>query len=86
MRNNVIYMVILTIPFIVIGVETKKIRALFRNIFIITTVVWIVCVVYPVFDIMPASKSEALSLIFQQTARVVKEHGDELSKEQKETG
>ena len=85
MRNNVIYMVILTIPFIVIGVETKKIRALFRNIFIITTVVWIVCVVYPVFDIMPASKSEALSLIFQQTARVVKEHGDELSKEQKET-
>lgn len=47
-------------------------------------VLWLVQVVYPVMGVVPASKAEAFSILFQQTARTVKEHKEELSDEQKE--
>lgn len=84
MRNNVIYMVIVSIPFVILGVRKQKIRVFASNMLIICLVLWLVQVVYPVMGVVPASKAEAFSILFQQTARTVKEHKEELSDEQKE--
>lgn len=44
----------------------------------------IVGVVFPLCKIAPGSKREALSIPFQQTARLIKEHGEEIPEEDKE--
>lgn len=48
-------------------------------------VIWVVLpqVVFPALDVAPGGRQEALGPLFQQTARYVCEHGDEMDKDQR---
>ena len=75
-----IYMVIVSVPFIILGIRKSKTRVFISNMLIICSVLSLVLVVYPVMGVVPASKAEAFSILFQQTARTVKEHREGILK------
>ena len=81
LRNNGIYIVILTIPFILIVQKKywKKILLMFASILIINFV--INNVIFPFLNIKKGSIAEMLSIPLQQIARVEKYHREELDKE-----
>lgn len=83
-RNNGFYVVILTLPIILIAYRKyyKKIIAVFA---------FILCVyaiwkgpVFKALNVKEGSSGEALSVPLQQFARIVKEHSEELTDEEKE--
>ena len=83
-RNNGIYTVMLSMPFLLISLKDK------RKPIIIVIVCLLACyigygkVLLPSLKISNTSVREMLSIPFQQTARVVKYRGDELPEEEKE--
>lgn len=80
-RHNGIYVIFLSFPFLFFIDKLNRKRLI--SIFIIL-VGFYGCynkVILPAFKITPGSPREMLSIPFQQTARYVKYHGDELSKE-----
>ncbi len=83
LRNNVIYIIIISIPFIVFSVcKGKKLYILKALIVMIVCTMWVNNLVLPHLNIRGASSKEAFSLMFQQTARVVKYDKDKLSEEE----
>lgn len=83
-RNNGIYVVILTLPIVLIAY-----RKYFKKIIAITLFVLCFYIIWkgPVFGILKVkegSSREALSIPLQQFARIVKEHSNELTDEEKE--
>ncbi|WP_455950174.1 DUF6020 family protein [Eubacterium sp.] len=81
LRNNGLYVVAITAVVFLIAYRKyfKKIAIAFILpilLFEITTLV-----IYPALKISPGSSAEAYSIPFQQAARVLKEHGDEIPQE-----
>lgn len=80
-RNNGLYVLLLSFPFVILAVR-KKWKP-FLLVFLITLGLS-TCyskVLLPAFKITPGSIREVLSIPFQQTARYVKYYSDELSEE-----
>ena len=83
-RNNGLHMIILSFPFVILSV--KKYWKQFLSVFAVT----IICsfgyskILLPYFHITPGSVREMLSVPFQQTARFVKYHEDDVEKEERE--
>lgn len=80
-RNNGMYVVVLTMPFIVIVLRKywKKVIPLFVSIILIYAV--IKTSVFALLDVKNGSVAEMLSIPLQQIARVVKYHEEELDEE-----
>lgn len=79
LRNNGSYILIPTDIFLLIHYKKywkKAITPMMLPVFIFIVV--ISNIIYPAFKIAPGSKREMFSVPFQQTARLVKEHGDEI--------
>ena len=83
-RNNGLYVVVLSLPFLIF--TNKKSRGRLAIVFILFLVITQTYskVLIPALGISEGSIREVLSLPFQQTARYVKEHGDEIEEEEKE--
>ena len=85
MRNNGIYLVILSFPFLAIIDKVNR-----KNILLITIIVVVIfkaftSLLLPALKISPSSVREMLSIPFQQTARYVKEYPDEVTDEERES-
>ena len=82
-RNNGIYVVVLSLPFIMI--YSKELRKKILVVFLITVSFYGVFdkVILPYYKITPGSIRETLSIPFQQTARYVSLYGDELKESEK---
>ena len=81
-RNNGVHVLLLSLPFLLIVVKDK-----WKQIVLIMVCVFgfygvFDKVILPYFKITPGSIREVLSVPFQQTARYVKYHSDELSDEE----
>lgn len=78
-RNNGLYIILLSFPFVIlVNKDTRKRLA----VIFVLVLAFNFCyskVLLPYFKITPGSIREALSIPFQQTARYVKYHEDELS-------
>lgn len=85
LRNNGLYVLALTtiILLIVFRERWKKIIIPLLAPLLLYQFV-IAGFLFPLFKIAPGSRREALSIPFQQTARLIKEHGDEIPQEDKE--
>lgn len=83
-RNNGIYVLVLSLPFLFFYTKKnkKQIGAIF--VFLCLTYFGYTKILFPYFKITDGSIREALSIPFQQTARYVKEHEDEVTKEERE--
>ena len=82
-RNNGIHVFILTFPFLIL--INKKNRKSFLIIFLVVVSLFVTYskVILPYFKITPSSVRETLSIPFQQTARYVKEHENEVTNDEK---
>ena len=81
-RNNGLYIILLSFPFLILSIKKdwKRLSVVF-----IITIALSTCyskVILPAFKITPGSIREVLSIPFQQTARYVKYHSDELTDEE----
>ncbi len=83
-RNNGIYTIILSLPFLLIFKKEIRIPIVIILIFNISMYVGYNKVLLPSFEIANTSIREVLSVPFQQTARYAKYYGDEISLEDKE--
>lgn len=84
-RNNGIYLVLLSAPLLLFTLKTKKSRrVLFCTLagFLVTFVGYSQLLL-PSLGIAKGSVAEVLSIPFQQTARYVREHGEEITPEEK---
>ncbi len=79
-RNNGIYIVALTIPFLFL--KNKKFGSLLIGIIVIIFYLGFNNVILPSLKVSPTSVREALSVSFQQTARDVIYNGDDYSDEE----
>lgn len=82
-RNNGIYVIILSLPFIAIIDKLNRKAILITSLVIIVIYKLIQSVLFPILQITPSGIRESLSIPFQQTARYVKEHGDEITEEER---
>ncbi len=82
-RNNGFHIVILSFPFLLLLGRKNIFKYLTIILIIITFYISFNNIILPYFKITPGSIRETLSIPFQQTARYVKEHGDEVSKSEK---
>ena len=81
LRNNGLYIVAISAVIFIIAYR-KHLKQLVLPLFAPIVIFMLVTyVVYPALKISPGSPAEAYSIPFQQIARLVKEHGDELSQE-----
>ena len=81
-RNNGIHVIILSFPFLFFVVKNKWKELLLVFFIIIGFNSTFNNVILPYFKITPGSIREVLSVPFQQTARYVKYHADELNEEE----
>lgn len=82
-RNNGLHMILLSFPFVIIAM--KKYRRPLLCVFLVT-LVGSICyskVLLPYFHITPGSIREMLSVPFQQTARFVKYHEEDVTEKEK---
>lgn len=82
-RNNGIYMIILSFPLLLIVLKKHRIKILLILLVPIIIFKAYTGIILPHFKITEGSIREMLSIPFQQTARMVKEYGDEISEEDK---
>lgn len=82
-RNNGIFTIILSLPFIAIIDKTNRKAIIICTIVIICIYQMIMSILFPLLKIPQTGIRESLSVPFQQTARYVKEHGDEVTEEEK---
>ncbi len=80
-RNNGIHVLILSLPFTLIIARKKCIQLLTVMIFVFGFYGVFDKIILPYYKITPGSIREVLSVPFQQTARYVKYHADELTEE-----
>lgn len=81
-RNNGIYVVLLSFPFLIFSGRKNKARILLIVMVVFSVFSCYSKILLPHFKISPGSIREALSIPFQQTARYVKYHSEELSDEE----
>ena len=86
LRNNGIHVILLSLPLLLLTKKElgykAKVLAMAGGV-IVFNVVWNVAVL-PYFKVTPGSVREKLSIPFQQTARYAKEHGEEVTGEERE--
>lgn len=82
-RNNGIYVIIMSLPFVAIVNKENRKSIIFSTIIIIMVYKIITSILFPALKITDTGIREALSIPFQQTARYVKEHGNEVTEEEK---
>ncbi len=80
-RNNGIHVIILSFPFLLFVVKKKWKELLLVFFVVISFNSFFNNILLPYFKITPGSIREMLSVPFQQTARYVKYHSEDLSKE-----
>lgn len=82
-RNNGIYVLILSLPFVAV-VGTRRRRKEIGCLILALLLFWGAYqkLLLPGLDISPGSSREMFSIPFQQTARYVKEHGNEVTGEE----
>lgn len=83
-RNNGLYMIILSFPFLIFAVKEKWKPLLLVFLVTIGLSSMYTKVLLPSLKITPGSIREVLSIPFQQTARYVKYHDEDLSKAEKD--
>ncbi len=83
-RNNGLYMVILSFPFLIFLIKEKWKPLLLVFLVTLGLSACYSKVLLPYFKITPGSIREVLSIPFQQTARYVKYHEEDLSSSEKE--
>ena len=85
-RNNGIYVVILTAPFIFVFARKyyKQLIVVFVSVLLIYSALW-KGLIFNILKVQEGSIVEALSIPLQQIARVVNEHSDELTEEEMDT-
>ena len=83
-RNNGIYVIILTAPFIFLFAKKyyKQLIIVFVGVLLIYSVLW-KGLVFNILNVQEGSIVEALSVPLQQVARVVRDKSDELTDEEK---
>ena len=82
-RNNGIHVFILTFPFLILINKNNRKRFLIIFLVVVSLFVTYSKVLLPYFKITPSSVRETLSIPFQQTARYVKEHENEVTNNEK---
>ena len=82
-RNNGIYVIVLSFPFLLWQYRRQVLSLLLVFIATVGSYMMYQNVILPSFHIAAGSKREALSVPFQQTARYVREHGDEVTTEER---
>ncbi len=85
-RNNGLHVVVLTIPFVLVFLKNNKNRVKIATatcLYLVFTI-WFNNIFIPSRGISGTSIREALSIPFQQTARYVKNHEDEITDEERE--
>ena len=83
-RNNGIYAIVLSLPFVAIIDKLNRKQILISSITVLIIYQLIISVILPLFKIPNSGIREMLSVPFQQTARYVKEHGEEVTEEEKQ--
>ena len=83
-RNNGIYHVLLSLPFVLIFLKTVRKKILLVLVSSITIYLLFSTVGLSILHVTPGNKREMFSIPFQQTARYVKYYGDDLNDEEKE--
>lgn len=83
-RNNGIYAVILSLPFLAIIDKLNRKQILISSATILIIYQLIMAVILPAFKIPNSGIREMLSVPFQQTARYVKEHEKDVTTEEKQ--
>ncbi len=84
LRNNGLYVIALSAIILIIAYR-KQWKQLLLPLFVpILFFMMVTNIVYPALKISPGSSAEAYSIPFQQIARLVKEHGNELPEEDKQ--
>lgn len=83
-RNNGVYIILLTLPFIILG--KRKYWKRWLGIFLTPILVYFIITgpIYQQLNIAKSSPKEMLSIPLQQMARIIKYKSDELSQEEKE--
>lgn len=84
-RNNGLYLILLSLPFLLfIYSENNRKKIMTMIIFPVILYLTAVNLIFPALKIIPGNKREMLSIPFQQTARYVKYHEEELTDKEKE--
>lgn len=84
-RNDARYLLILFFLFVIIFYRKKYLKFALSGIAAVAIITVVLSsVVFPHFDITPGTKAEMFSIPFQQTARYVRDYGDEVTAEEKE--
>ena len=84
LRNNGIYTILLSLPFVALLNKVNKKRILFATLIVFVLYESFLKILLPILKIPNTGIREMLSVPFQQTARYVKEYGDEVTEEEKE--
>ena len=82
-RNNGLYVIILSLPFVAIIDKINRRKIIIISVIVIAIYEAFTSILLPKLKIPAASVREALSIPFQQTARYVKEHRDEVTEEER---
>lgn len=86
LRQNGIYAVLFSVPVFLLYIKKKKYLICMIRIFAVSVGVYLLYtnVLFPALSITPGSRREMLSVPFQQTARYVKDHQEEVTEKEKE--
>lgn len=82
-RHNGLYVIMLTCPFLLFSSKKNILRILIAILIFLGSIYSFNNILVPSLGVSPGSKREMLSIPFQQTARYIKYHEDELSKKDK---
>lgn len=87
LRNNPIYAIVPATGLLVVYLLCKKVHFLKCATLLLGVLIYFAFnhYIFTYGNVTPGSQKEALSLFFQQTARTVKYHGDEITPEEKES-
>ena len=83
-RNNGIYLVVMSLPFLLFIDKLNRKKIIILLIVPLILFKSFTNILLPYLKITPGSIREMLSIPFQQTARYVKEHNEDITKEEKE--
>ena len=84
LRNNGIYVILLSLPFAAISNKINRKNILFATLIVFVLYESFIKLLLPALKISNTGVREMLSVPFQQTARYVKEYGNEVTDEERE--
>lgn len=84
LRNDGKYIVLLSMVLMIFFCHKNRKKNCISIVLILLSVILLHDVIMPAFHITPSSKREALSVPFQQTARYLRDYGDDVTEEEME--